>query len=163
MKRVILLFAVIITFMLQLNIVKADDGNINLETGNNKFNNVNTKTISCGNNLISDVPNGVKNTVHTVYIVIQVAVPIIIVILGMIDLIKAITSQKEDDIKKAQMLFIKRLIAGALVFFAFVLVKMLISAVANDNEKDSKASNIVSCMNCFLNNKNCVTTESWGS
>ena len=87
----------------------------------------------------------IANTVHRIILVIQIAVPIILVVLGMIDLLKATIAGKEDEIKKAQMTFVKRLIAGVLVFFVFVIVKMLISFVADDS------TNLMNCANCFIN------------
>lgn len=87
----------------------------------------------------------IANTVHIIILIIQVAVPIILVVLGMIDLLKASIAGKEDEIKKAQMLFIKRLITGALVFFVFVIVKMLVSFVADDSK------GILNCVDCFVN------------
>lgn len=87
----------------------------------------------------------IANTVHTIVLIIQIVVPILLVIFGMIDLVKAVIAGKEDEIKKSQMTFVKRLIAGALVFFVFVIVKMLVSFVADDS------TNIINCANCFLN------------
>ena len=87
----------------------------------------------------------IANTVHIVILVIQIAVPIILVIFGMIDLMKAVIAGKEDEIKKNQMVFVKRLIAAAIVFFVFVIVKMLISFVADDSK------NLINCANCFIN------------
>ena len=77
--------------------------------------------------------------------------------MGMITLIKAIISSKEDEIKKAQMSFVKKLIVGALVFFVFVIVKLLVS-VAGDA---GKTPDIIDCANCFLNGTdNCKITKS---
>ena len=56
--------------------------------------------------------------------VIQIVVPVVLVVMGMITLVKAVTSSKEDEIKKAQMSFVKKLIAAALVLFIFVIVKL---------------------------------------
>ncbi len=53
---------------------------------------------------------------------IQIGVPIILIVLGMVDLGKAVMQQKEDDIKEAQQLFVKRLIAAGLVFFIIVII-----------------------------------------
>ena len=44
-------------------------------------------------------------------------------------------------------MFIKRLIAGALIFFVVVIAKLLISVVA-----DSSSANIIECIDCFLSN-----------
>lgn len=91
----------------------------------------------------------IPNAVHTVILAIQIVVPIILVIFGMLDLFKGITAQKEDEIKKGQQMFIKRLISAAIVFFVIAIVKLLISFVAGgDNES------IMSCANCFLNGAN---------
>ena len=104
----------------------------------------------------SIIGNGVKidvkiaNTVHTVVLIIQIVVPILLVVFGMMDLVKAVIAGKEDEIKKSQMTFVKRLIAGALVFFVFVIVKMLVSFVADDD-------GIMNCANCFLNGANTKT------
>ena len=43
----------------------------------------------------------IPDTVHTIILVIQIAVPVVLVILGMLDLFKGITAQKEDEIKKS--------------------------------------------------------------
>ena len=51
----------------------------------------------------------------------------------MIDLGKAVISQKEDDIKKQQNVFVKRLIAAALVFFVFAIVQLLVNLVDDGN------------------------------
>lgn len=91
----------------------------------------------------------IPNTVHTIILVIQIAVPVVLVIMGMLDLFKAITAQKEDEIKKGQQMFIKRLIAAAIVFFVIAIVKLLFSFVADD-----KNGNMIDCVNCFLNGVN---------
>ncbi len=87
------------------------------------------------------------NMVHTIITVIQIAVPVVLVIFGMIDLFKGMIAQKEDEIKKGQQTFIKRLIAAAIIFFVVVIVKLLIGFVTEGNEKE----NILECANCFIN------------
>lgn len=101
-----------------------------------------------GNNVQIDVK--IANTVHIIILIIQIVVPILLVVFGMIDLAKAVIAGKEDEIKKAQMTFVKRLIAGALVFFVIVIVKMLVSFVADDDD-------IWNCAKCFLNGANTET------
>lgn len=106
-----------------------------------------------GKNLAIDVK--IANTVHIVVLVIQIVVPVVLVIFGMLDLMKAVISGKEDEIKKNQMTFVKRLIAAAIVFFVFVIVKLLISFVADDSK------NMMNCVNCFINGpgKTCATKK----
>ena len=89
----------------------------------------------------------IANVVHTVILAIQIVVPVVLVIFGMLDLFKGITAQKEDEIKKGQQMLVKRIIAAALVFFVIAIVKALISFAAGPNA----GSNILDCANCFLN------------
>ena len=116
--------------------------------GAQSYNNYSPGTASCGDNLLTGIPNMIPKVVSIVYTIIQVAVPVILVVMGSLDLFKGITAGKEDEMKKGQQMFIKRLIAAALIFFVFVIVKVVISFVA---EGDSTA--IMECAECFINNK----------
>ena len=64
----------------------------------------------------------------------------------MMDLTKAVMGQKEDEIKKGQQTFIKRIIAAAIVFFVVTIVKMVLSFLAGGTESGS----IYQCVNCFV-------------
>lgn len=88
----------------------------------------------------------IPNAVSTVVLVIKIAVPVLLVVFGMIDLMKSIVASKEDEIKKGRQIFVKRLIAGVLVFFIFSIVQLLISFVADENKEG-----IMDCANCFIN------------
>lgn len=133
---------------------KQNDGNVDFD---DTYGNLKTETKSCGKGMIKDIPSTIPKVTRIVYIVMQVATPIILVLLGMIDLVKAITSGKEEDVKKSQGLFIKRLISAGAVFSVFVIVKLLVSLVAPDNddseklEENRKVNRIMSCVDCFLN------------
>ncbi len=87
------------------------------------------------------------------YDFLKIMTPVIIIITGMLDIVKAVTAQKEDDMKKAQKKLINRLIAGSVVFLVFVIVETVINFVATDD-----VDNAIDCVNCFLNGaKNCST------
>lgn len=64
---------------------------------------------------------------------IKVVVPLLLIISGMIDLAQAVMKQKEDDIKKAQGLLVKKLIAGVLVFLIVTIVSIVVGLVATDD------------------------------
>lgn len=81
--------------------------------------------------------------------IIKIVVPILLIIFGMMDLAKAVMAQKEDEIKKGQQTFIKRIIAAVIVFFVITIVQMIVSFVSNDND------NITACFDCFVNGNNC--------
>ncbi len=80
-----------------------------------------------------------------IIIILQIAVPVLLVVLGSIDLIKGISSQKEDEIKSGQKVFIKRLISAALVFFVIAIVKLIIGIAASGN-----SDSIFQCVNYFI-------------
>lgn len=102
-------------------------------------------TVTCGN--IKNIPVKVPNMVSTIINVLNVVVPVILVIWGVIDLTKGMMSGKEDDIKKGQQTLIKRTITGACIFLIVIAVKLLVSVV--DENSDNKA-NMISCINCFI-------------
>ena len=154
MKKIYVLFAIISLFVVQFgvrSVVYAADENVDLS--GESYENLNTDKVSCGGGMVKHVPKSIVKTVNIAYNIIQVVVPIILIIMGMITLIRSVTAGKEDEIKKAQMAFVKKLIVGALVFFVFVIVKLLISVVADASDK----GNIMKCANCFLNNEDCVS------
>lgn len=103
-----------------------------------------SEKVSCGN--ITGIPKKIPELTSYFVTIIQVAVPVILIVMGSIDLFKGITSQKEDEIKKGQQTFVKRLIVAALVFFVVVVVKFIVSLVADSTSSD----NISNCIDCFL-------------
>ena len=112
--------------------------------------------VSCGP--IGEIPENVPEIFSLLILLFQIAVPVILVIYGMIDLSKGVMAQKEDEIKKGQQVFIKRIIAGALIFFIVALVKLLVGVVGDNT---SNKAGIISCINCFLNGE-CVEAPSGG-
>lgn len=61
--------------------------------------------------------------------------PILVIIFGIMDFIKAIAAQSEDEMKKAQSRFIRRLIVAALVFIVPFLIEYVLTAfkIVSDN------------------------------
>lgn len=104
--------------------------------------------VSCGSNLVSNIPILIPKVVKIGYTIIQVAVPILLVVMGSLDLVKGLYASKEDEIKKGQQTFIKRLIAAALIFFVFAITKVVVSFAA-----DGTSSKILECAECFLEAK----------
>ena len=78
---------------------------------------------------------------------IKVAVPIILIVIGMFDLAKAVTEKKEDDIKAAQQKLIKKAIAAVLVFLVITFVGWLMTLIGSTEYKD--------CMKCINNPFDC--------
>ena len=98
---------------------------------------------TCGD-LTLNVAGALINLVHTIYLAIQVGVPILLVFFGMLDLGKAVIAQKEDEIKKGQQMFIRRLVTAVIVFLVFFIVQLVVGLVTNEDS-------ITGCMRCFIN------------
>ncbi len=115
-----------------------------------RFEGKDLKMISGSKTIIID--SQIPQTVHFIIVVLKIAIPILLVILGMMDLLKGVTASKEDEIKKGQQMFIKRLIAAVLVFFVVTIVQLVISFAAKDS------TNIMGCAKCFINGE-CPTQQ----
>ncbi len=108
-------------------------------------------TYNCGNNYMSGIPVRIPRLVKFAYNFIHILVPIVIIILGSIDLIKSIIGQKEDEISKYRSTFFKRLLSAALIFFVLAIVKLVIGIAGNNTD------GVIDCIDCFIkNNGSCV-------
>ncbi len=96
------------------------------------------KGVNCNGTII---PEQLVDIIHLVYNAIRIGVPIILIIVGMVDMGKAITQQKEDEIKKAQQLLVKKAIAAVLVFLMLSLVSLLFSVVTKTDDEAQKKQN----------------------
>lgn len=93
-----------------------------------------------------DIDQSIVDLVSTIVTIIQIVVPVILIIFGMLDLVKGVMAQKEDEIKKGQQVLIKRTIAAVLVFFVIALVRLVLSLAAG-----STSSGAIECAMCLIN------------
>ncbi len=75
--------------------------------------------------------------------ILQIAIPIIIILLGTIDLGKAVMAGDDKVIKESQKMFIKRLIYGVVVFFVVFIVRAVFSLIGDANATTSTCWNAV--------------------
>ena len=78
---------------------------------------------------------GVLNIIKFILTLIQWSVPIILILLGTIDLVKAVIAQKEEEIKKNQKTLLKRAIAALIVFLVPLIVSVLMGWIGTDEWK----------------------------
>ena len=102
--------------------------------------------VACGD--FQNIPKAIPQLTKLFFDLMKIAVPIVLVIKGIIDMLKAVSAQKEDEIKKGQQTFIKRLVAAALFFLVVLITQFTFSVVGTDSE----ANTVASCINCFMNN-----------
>ncbi len=65
----------------------------------------------------------------------QFFIPILLILFGMIDLGKAVIAGKEDEMKAAQKILIKRLIYAVTVFLVVTIVSVVMGLVGSEDWK----------------------------
>lgn len=90
---------------------------------------------------------GDLNMVWTIFgyiiLAIQIVVPLLLIISGMITMAKAVMEKDEKEIKKAQNLLVKKLIAAVITFLIIAVVKLVVNLVATGDWSG--------CAKCALN------------
>lgn len=83
---------------------------------------------------------------------IKIGIPIILIILGMIDLGKAVIASKEDEVKKARSAFLRRLLYAVLVFAVVWGVQLALNFVTSlfDGDEVSGTNDWRGCWSCIV-------------
>lgn len=102
--------------------------------------------------LIADACEGlgpIVSVIKGLFNIIKIFVPILLLIMGVIDLAKAVIASDEKEIKAAQGKFIKRAIAAVAVFFAVTLVDAVMGLVGKgeDSGDGANSSSWSACWN----------------
>ena len=80
---------------------------------------------------------------------IQIGIPIILILLGMLDLGKAVVASKEDEIKAAQKLLVKRAIYALAMFFVVLIVQLVFGLLSStgDSQIENEGASWQACWN----------------
>ena len=90
----------------------------------------------------------VINFVKGIFTLIQWLIPIGLIIMGSVDLGKAVLSSDDKEIKQATSKLIKRAIAAVAIFFIVLLVELVMGLVSDSQTNGDKSSeNWISCWN----------------
>ncbi|MCI8575799.1 MAG: hypothetical protein HFI09_04950 [Bacilli bacterium] len=82
----------------------------------------------------------------------KIIIPIVIIALGVMDFMKAVASQKQDELSKAIKTVLVRVIAGIIIFLVPAIINFLFTLVDDWAPFDSAYSE---CTKCLVNPKNC--------
>lgn len=105
---------------------------------------------------ISSICTEMKDIIQIIGYVLtafKIAIPLIIVALGIFDFGKAVVAEKEDEIKKQTKRLIYRVIGGIVIFLIPNLVLWLFNAFVDDYSQE--AENFKTCETCLLHPGNC--------
>ncbi len=93
--------------------------------------------------LIADACEGLRpivSVVKALFNIIKILVPIALLIMGVIDLSKAVLASDDKEIKAAESKLVKRAIAAVAVFFAVTLVDVIMGIVGKGEEGSDGAT-----------------------
>lgn len=111
-----------------------------------------TTYMGCGDNI--GIPYDLPGIVRVVISIIKIGVPILIIIFGSVDLVKVVFGGEKDELSKSTKKVVRRLIAGAAVFFVVSFVQILMHLLGRDSDS------FAACLNCFTyDDSTCYTYE----
>ena len=80
-----------------------------------------------------------------IIVIFKVAIPLIIIVLGMMDFGKAVVSEKDEDIKKQALKLGRRALAGLVIFFIPTIIYWVFDGVTGANNESLKK-----CKECIF-------------
>ena len=98
---------------------------------------------------------GVFTTIGWVFFILKIVVPIILIVMGSIDLAKAVAASKDDEIKKAVGSLVKRAVLGVLIFFIPTILNFVVELIGGDDIYDENSGTFGRCTYCMLNPSEC--------
>lgn len=98
---------------------------------------------------------GIWGLLGWVVFILKIVIPLILIVLGMIDLGKAVVESDDKAINTAVNTLLHRFIAAVVVFFVPTIVNALFSAISNINLRSADAN---TCTECLLN-RNAHTSD----
>ena len=95
-----------------------------------------------------------------VLMIIKIVIPIVLIIMGMIDMSKAVIASDQGAIKKSAIVFGKRALAAVLIFFVPTIMQAIFESI--DAWKD-KSGEFNPCLKCLLNVSECPSNAKIGN
>ena len=98
---------------------------------------------------------GVFTTIGWVFFILKIVVPIILIVMGSIDLAKVLLSNKYDELQKQIGILVKRVILGVLIFFIPTILSFVVELIGGDDIYDENSGTFGRCTYCMLNPSEC--------
>lgn len=93
-------------------------------------------------------PIGVATLVRNLYNLVKVLVPVIIIITGMVELIRAVMASDEKKMDESKTKLIKKIIAGVVIFLLFAIVQFVFKNLLANN--DALSNSMLECVTYFI-------------
>lgn len=140
-KKQILILVTIVAFIIGINNAYAKEKIINNNHKDNVVQNINVEKnikLSGFMNFAAikedkcvplfgdkDDEESISYLIHQVLDIPKIVVPILIIVLGTLDFAKAVLASKEDEMRKSQATFIKRVLIGITIFFVPTILDII--------------------------------------
>lgn len=105
--------------------------------------------VVCGGSGIA-IPIAFPRFISNIIRLIQILVPVIIILVAMFDFFKAVINGDEKVFKETTSAFIKKIIAGVVIFLVIAIVKVAFSVIGDEGK------NALSCVSCFFDADTCI-------
>lgn len=93
--------------------------------------------------------------ISTVFFVFKIVIPILLIVWGSIDLGKAVIAQKEEEIKSATGVLVKRLITAVVIFFLPTIVSLVFGLIGDFQEGTDIKTEYEVCAACIKSPSEC--------
>lgn len=104
-----------------------------------------TRYISCG--VQTGIPYDLPGVTRSIITIIQIAVPILLIIMGSVDLLKVVFSSENDELGKSVRKLIFRFIGAVAIFFVILIVKLVLQ------QTSYYTNTTLECITCFTSDK----------
>ena len=88
--------------------------------------------------VVGNICNGdtffIFQTAYSVILIIQIAVPFVLIVLGSIDFFKSVVAGDEKEMKQKRKPFVQRIIAAIVIFLIPFIVSLIITTFFKDSE-----------------------------
>lgn len=105
------------------------------------------------------IPADLARYTTMIYNLIKVIVPIALIMIGMFDMAKAITTKSQEEVKKAQQLLVRKAVAGALVFVLFSGIAWVLEILDSTSGGDDGQTTLTCLAALFDYHEGTSTTE----
>ena len=93
---------------------------------------------------MTDIPKALPKYISSIINLFKILVPIVLVIMGMLDFLRAVIANDEKQMKESQSRFLKRVLAAVSIFFVVAVVQFTFRIVKTDGS-------FTECIDCFVN------------
>ena len=151
-KYFIYILTVILTFLSFKTVAFASAKNSSILNNQNNYNYIldvsAIDALSCSNENVMKV----LKLFSVLFIILKVAIPLIIVILGIISLVKVIISDDQNMLSKTVSSLVMKIILGIFIFFLPNLISTIIGYI---DEANNVKSEFAVCSQCLLDYSKC--------